>query len=154
MLAALTIATLLLYTLVMSQPLFFAFALGRVSLALTGPAYAELRQRINGAITRPLVVVYALTFVGCAAVASVALRDGAMGIASGVGLAAATLLVDLALASKGNVPLNSAMNQWDPNALPADWATTRAAWHRIFAVRQVVLSVGYVAFVTTAFGWR
>ena len=152
MLAALSIATLFAYTLVMSQPLFFAFALGRASLALSGPAYAELRQRINGAITRPLVVVYAITFVACVTVAVLAAMEGAKTTAAGVGLAALTLVLDLGLAAKGNVPLNAAMNQWDPSALPPDWATKRAAWHRVFAVRQIVLCVGYVAFVAGAFG--
>jgi len=149
---ALSIATLFAYTLVMSQPLFFAFALGRASLALSGPAYAELRQRINGAITKPLVVVYALTFVACLVVAALAAKAGATPTAAGVGLAALTLAVDLGLAAKGNVPLNAAMNQWDPAAPPADWATKRAAWHRVFAVRQIVLCIGYAAFVIGAFG--
>jgi hypothetical protein len=152
MIAALSIATLLAYTLVMSQPLFFAFALGRASLALSGPAYVELRQRINAAITKPLVVVYALTFLACLAVAALAAREGAMTTAAGVGLAALTLAVDLTLAAKGNVPLNAEMNRWDAAAPPADWATKRAAWHRVFAVRQIVLCVGYVAFVVGAFG--
>jgi hypothetical protein len=44
------------------------------------------------------------------------------------------------------------MNVWNPAALPADWETKRAAWHRVFAVRQIVLCVGYVAFVAGAFG--
>lgn len=151
MLAALSIATLFAYTLIMSQPLFFAFALGRASLALSGPAYAELRQRINGAITRPLVVVYAITFVACLAVAALAANAGATTTAAGVGFAALTLAVDLGLAAKGNVPLNAVMNRWDPAALPSDWATKRAAWHRVFSVRQIVLCVGYVAFVVGAF---
>lgn len=152
MLVALSIATLFAYALVMSQPLFFAFALGRASLALSGPAYVELRQRINAAITRPLVAVYALTFVGCLAVAGLAAKEGTHATAAGVGLAALALVVDLVLAAKGNVPLNAAMNQWDPAALPPDWATKRAAWHRVFAVRQVVLCIGFVAFVVGAFG--
>ena len=120
--------------------------------ALSGPAYAELRQRINSAITRPLVVVYGLTFFACLTVSALAANDGATTTAAGVGLAALTLVVDLALAAKGNVPLNVAMNDWKPSALPPDWATKRAAWHRVFAVRQIVLSVGYVAFVAGAFG--
>lgn len=152
MLATLSIATLLAYTLVMSQPLFFAFALGRASLALSGPAYAELRQRINASITKPLVVVYAITFLACLSVAALAAKEGATTTAVGVELAALTLVVDLVLAVKGNVPLNAAMDQWDPAALPPDWATKRAAWHRVFAVRQVVLCVGYVVFVLSAFG--
>ncbi|HWB79223.1 MAG TPA: hypothetical protein VG755_29885 [Nannocystaceae bacterium] len=152
MLAALAIATLFAYTLIMSQPLFFAFALGRASLALSGPAYAELRQRINAAITKPLVVVYALTFVACLVVAGVAAAAGAMTTAGGVGFAALTLAIDLVLAAKGNVPLNAVMNAWNPNALPPDWAAKREAWHRVFAVRRIVLCVGYAAFVIGAFG--
>lgn len=152
MLTALSIATLFAYTLVMSQPLFFAFALGRASLALSGPAYAELRQRINGAITKPLVVVYAVTFFACLAVTALAAKDGAIATAAGVGLAALTLAVDLAIAVRGNVPLNSEMNGWDSAAPPADWATKRSAWHRVFSVRQVVLCIGFVAFVVGAFG--
>jgi hypothetical protein len=116
-----------------------------------GPAYVELRQRINAAITRPLVVVYALTFVGCVAVAILAAKEGALTSAVGVGLAALSLVVDLAFAAKGNVPLNAAMNGWDPAALPPDWAEKRAAWHRVFAMRQIVLCVGFVAFVVGAF---
>ena len=152
MLAALSIATLFAYTLVMSQPLFFAFALGRASLALSGSAYVELRQRINGAITKPLVVVYAVTFAACLTIAGLAAKDGATTTAAGVGFAALTLLVDLGLAAKGNVPLNAEMNRWDPAAPPLDWSTKRAAWHRVFAVRQIVLCLGYVGFVAGAFG--
>lgn len=151
MLAALSILTLFAFTLVMSQPLFFLFALGRASLGISGPAYVELRQRINAAITRPLVVVYAITFVGCLAVAGLAAKAGATTTAVGVGLAALTLAVDLAIAAKGNVPLNAEMNRWDPSAPPSDWPEKRAAWHRIFAVRQVVLCLGFVAFVVGAF---
>ena len=152
MLTALSIATLLAYTLVMSQPLFFAFALGRASLGLSGPAYVELRQRINAAITKPLVVVYAITFVGCVVLVALAASAGDTPTAAGVSVAAMTLVIDLGIAAKGNVPLNAAMNEWDPAAPPPDWATKRAAWHRVFATRQLVLCVGYGAFVVGAFG--
>lgn len=152
MLVALSIVTLFAYTLIMSQPLFFAFALGRASLALSGPAYAELRQRINATITKPLVVVYGVTFLACLAVAAIAASVRATTTAALVGFAALTLAVDLGLAAKGNVPLNAAMNAWNPAALPPDWATKRAAWHRVFALRQIVLCIGYAAFVAGAFG--
>lgn len=147
MLVVVSVVAVLAFAFVVSQPLFFAFALGRASLALSGPAYAELRQRINAAIGRPLVLAYAFAFVACVALAILASPAGwsTRGIAAGV--AAAQLVVDLVIAATRNVPLNTEMNAWDPAALPAQWATKRAQWHRVFAVRQIGLVLAFVVLV-------
>lgn len=147
MLTLVTVACVLAYAFVASQHFFFLFALGRVSLGLSGPAYAALRQQINAVITPRIMRLYPTTALIALALAGLGLLEGRGRLALGALVSAACLVVDLVLAVKGNVPLNTIMNGWRPDALPEDWPIVRARWHDVFTVRQVVLSVGFVALV-------
>ncbi|MFN0063232.1 MAG: hypothetical protein ACKVPX_12065 [Myxococcaceae bacterium] len=70
-------------------------------------------------------------------------------LASGAGLAIACLVMDAVLAIKLNVPINSAINGWRTSALPEDWQTYRARWHRALAIRRIFLVGGLLALFGT-----
>lgn len=143
MLGLATFVTLALFSLVASQPLFYLVSLGRASGGLSGPAYAELRQRINAVMNRRLVPLYGATLASALLLAWAALARGERGLAAAAALASAGLVADAVLAVRRNVPINAEMDHWSPSDPPADWATWRARWAAAFATRQIVLSLAW-----------
>ncbi len=145
MLAFATFTTLVLFALVMSQPLFYLVALGRASGALSAPAYVELRQRINAVMNVRLVPLYGATLVSALLLAWAAFAREERVLGAAALLAVAGLAADAVLAIRRNVPINTFMDAWSPTNVPADWETHRARWTAAFATRQVVLALAYAA---------
>ena len=137
--------TLVLFALVVSQPLFYLVALGRASHALSAPAYVELRQQVNAVMNVRLVPLYGATFASVAWLAWAALARGESLLAAAALFALAGLVADGVLAVRRNVPINALMSGWSPASPPADWEAQRARWSAAFSVRQIVLSVTYAA---------
>jgi hypothetical protein len=145
MLPLLSCLSLLSFAVVVSQPLFFWMALDRATHALSARAYAELRQQINAAIVKRLLMTYLVSLLLLLALLAMALLRGRSSLALGAGVAALTLIADLALAAKLNVPINKRMDGWNVDALPADWTQQRDAWSAALRVRCLVLLSGFVA---------
>jgi hypothetical protein len=147
-------ATLILFALVVSQPLFYLVALGRASGALSAPAYIELRQRINAVMNVRLVPLYVATLASTLALAWSAFAHGERLLATAALAAATGLIADAVLAVRRNVPINTRMDGWDPASPPADWEAQRAQWTAAFATRQVVLATAYAALLAGAVASR
>ena len=147
MILTLSVAALLLYTAVVSQPLFYALALGRAARGLSAAAYVELRQRINAVIASRLLGLYVVTLLTLIVLVAVALVRDASTLAIGAGLAACGLIADTVLAVKLNVPINDLVNGFRLDAIPEDWRTHRDRWDAAMAVRRVVLLAAFVALV-------
>lgn len=154
MLTLILFATLLLFALVVSQPFFYWVALGAASDALPGPAYAALRQAINAAISRRLVVLYVATLASALLLAGTAAARGEFGLAAGAAGASIGLVVDAILAVRRNVPLNTAMDAWDPRVPPPDWEDLRRRWRAAFATRQLVLAAAFVSLLAGTLAGR
>jgi hypothetical protein len=147
-------AAVLLYAVVVSQPLFYWLALGAASDRLPGPAYAALRQAINPIMSRRLVPLYAAALSAAVLLCIVAVARGRAGVAAGAAAASAALVIDAVLALRRNVPINDAMDGWDPAHPPADWADLRRRWRAAFAVRQLVLVAGFASLLAAALAGR
>lgn len=137
------LANLVLYTLVASQPIAYLLFLGAAQRALAGPAWVELRQRIDPVMTRRLPVLYLLTLAAGALVVVLAWRARSFGdlLAASAGLLA--LVVDVFFMLRENVPINGVVDRWRTSELPADWEDYRTRWFSIFGVRQRVLLAGF-----------
>jgi hypothetical protein len=75
------------------------------------------------------------------------------GVAWPFGLTLAALLAavtGMAIAIKGNVPLNRQMNRWSPADPPADWEQVRDHWLRVHSLRGAAEMVGFVLLLTAA----
>ena len=144
------VLSLLAYAVVLSQPLAYLFFLGTAQRALSPAAYIELRQRINAVMTRRISLVYSAALVTVLSQLALAWRSdaGASFVAAAVALAC--LLVDVFFMLRENVPINGVMDRWSTTEYPADWERYRAKWFAIFAYRQVVLLVGFVALLVGA----
>lgn len=139
------IANLLAYSTVVSQPLFYLVALTSVQRALSGPAFVELRQRINAAMDRRIPALYLTTLVTTLVLLALSWRAGTWTLLITTIVALACLVADAALMVRKNVPINAVMSRWSTTNYPGDWELYRARWFEIFGYRQVVLLIGFVS---------
>ena len=144
------VASLFAYTIVVSQPLLYVVALTEAQLALSAPAYIELRQRINPPMTKRLPVIYLGTLATLVWVLVLSLRSGERGVLIGAGIALLSLVVDVVFMVRENVPINGVIDRWSSTDFPADWEEYRAKWFRIFRYRQVALLVGFASLLIGA----
>lgn len=151
MLALLSCLSLLLFSVVVSQPLFYWMALDRAAQGLSARAYVELRQQINAAIVKRLMGTYLATLLALLALLGTALSQHRLWLTLGAGGAALTLLADLTLAAKLNIPINRRMDGWNLDALPDDWAAQRDAWRAALGLRRWVLLLGFVGLAVASF---
>ena len=144
------VASLIAYAIVVSQPIFYIVALGRAQRALSAAAYIELRQRINSVMTRRVPVIYLGALATVLLVLVLSLRIRSWGGLITATLALLCLVVDIILMIRENVPINGVIDQWSTTNYPKDWESHRAKWFEIFAHRQIVLLVGFVALLIGA----
>jgi len=65
------------------------------------------------------------------------------------GIAAALLILSLVVTVRVEVPMNRAIQQWDPTAPPANWAEIRDRW---LAFHRLRAASGMVAFLMATVG--
>lgn len=153
MTAVALLASLVAYSVVASQPLFYLVAMGRAQQALSAAAYIELRQCINPVMVRRVPVIYLAALLSLVALLVFAVRAGDRVRAGAGALALAALVADLVLMTRVSVPINAAIDAWTAADHPADWEEYRERWFGIFAWREAVLLAGFVSLLAgAAFG--
>jgi hypothetical protein len=71
----------------------------------------------------------------------------------GSAIALVTLILDILLTIKGNMPINNMINTWTEDNYPADWQLYRAKWLSIFEKRQIANIIGFLCLLMgTVFG--
>jgi hypothetical protein len=138
------LASLVLYSIAASQPLFYLVALGRAQRSLGAPAYIELRQALNPVMMRRVPLIYLATLGVLALTLVLASRSGEMLVAGVSASALSCLVVDLVLMTRASVPINSIIDGWTAENHPADWDAYRREWFTIFGRRQSVLVAGWL----------
>ena len=123
----------------------YSFNVNLAMLEVDGATYARVQSLFNLNVRHTMFFVF---FFGGGAAPLVALaanwrrrRTAAFWLIAGAG--ALYVLGVILFTSAVNLPLNAYTESWDPAALPADWAATRAAWNRANAVR---VGVAFVSF--------
>lgn len=144
------LANLLAYSTVVSQPLFYIVALTSAQRALSGPAYVELRQRINTVMNRRVPVIYLTALATTLVLIVLSWRAGMSRVFITTILALLCLLGDLALMLRENAPINGAIDRWSPTNHPEDWEAYRSKWFAIFAYRQIILLLGLISLLIGA----
>jgi hypothetical protein len=144
------LASLAAYSLVVSQPLFYLVVLGRAQRALSGPAYVELRQRMNPVMTRRIPPIYLGTLAALLLLVWLSLRAGESAMLVAAVTALACLVIDAVMMLRENQPINAVVDRWSMEALPQDWQDYRTKWFTTFGYRQVVLLVGFASLLAGA----
>jgi uncharacterized membrane protein len=139
--------TILLYAMVISQSFFYILAMSRATRKMQAVTYIESRQLLDQVLQSTLSTVYYLT--GAASIALVAFcvinPTGVLFFCAII--AFISLLVDIVLSLKGNVPLNKVINTWTPSNFPSNWKEYQAKWFFIYRIRQAANITGFIALV-------
>ena len=144
------IASLVAYSVVVSQPLAYLVFMTSAQRALSAAAYIELRQRINAVMTRRLGAIYVITLLATVVLLVLSLLARNWTVLASATLALLCLVVDVVFMLRENVPINTVIDRWSTANYPADWQDYRAKWFAIFAYRQVVLLAGYIGLLIGA----
>jgi hypothetical protein len=139
------IITLFAYSLVLSQHFFYWLAMTRASKRLSAGAYIEIRQQIDASLQLSLRVSYYGCLIVCSLLLLFSFSEATGTEAVLAGLAWLALAADIVISMKGNVPINKVINQWRPDAYPANWQDYRQRWFRIYRIRQWSAAAGFIA---------
>ncbi len=137
--------TLVLYAVVISQSFFYILAMSNVTKSMQLSTYIESRQLLDKNLQNTLKAVYYLTLASSVLLVSFCVTNpsGFLFISSVIALV--SLLIDVALTLKGNVPLNKVINTWTVSDYPSNWKEYRSKWLSIYSVRQTVNIIGFVS---------
>ena len=145
MLRIATLANLITYSIVVSQPLAYLVFLERAQMGLSPTAYIELRQRINPVMARRVGMIYVSTLLTLSLLLGLSLREGAsLSVATSI-VGLTCLLIDVFFMVRENLPINGVVDQWSATNYPADWEDYRTKWFAVFAYREAALLVGFVS---------
>ena len=56
---------------------------------------------------------------------------------------------DMLVTLMGNVPINRAVQGWQPDAPPADWERLRDRWERLHSIRTLLVVSGFALFAAS-----
>jgi hypothetical protein len=140
--------TLILYSVVISQSFFYILAMSNVTKSMQPATYIESRKLIDKNLRSSLATVYYLVLAASVLLVSFCVINpsGLLFICSIISLI--SLIADVALTLKGNVPLNKIINTWTTTDYPSDWKEYRAKWLSIYSIRQAVNIIGFVSLLS------
>jgi hypothetical protein len=140
--------TLILYAVVISQSFFYILAMSSVTKSMQPATYIESRQLLDKSLQHTLRIVYYLALASSVLLVSFCVTNpsGILFICTIIALI--SLVADIVLSLKGNVPLNKIINTWSASAYPSNWKEYRAKWLSIYSIRQVANIIGFVSLLT------
>ena len=137
--------TLLMYAFIVGQSFFYILALSNATKKMQAPAYIETRKLIDAELQSTLSLVYYMALGASILLTafSVVNPNGIMFTCSVIALIA--LVIDIAIAMKGNIPLNKTINSWTPAQYPNNWEQVRSNRFSLYHVRQAINIVGFIS---------
>lgn len=119
--------------------------MSRVTKSMQPVTYIESRQLLDKNLQSSLSVVYYLALAASIALTAFCVINpsGILFICSIISLV--SLIIDVTLTLKGNVPLNKIINTWTASNYPANWKEYRSKWFVIYSIRQVANTIGFVS---------
>jgi hypothetical protein len=140
--------TLILYAVVISQSFFYLLAMSNVTKSMQPATYIESRQLLDKNLQPNLRIVYYLTLASSFLLVSFCVTNpsGLLFICAMIALI--SLIADIALTLKGNVPLNKVINTWTIYNYPSNWKEYRSKWLSIYSLRQAANIIGFVSLLS------
>lgn len=147
---AITLLTLLAYSIIVSQSFLYIIALKNVQLSLNVDSYIELRKLldVNFRAVFTYVVYTALITNFLLVVMTFRKPNDLLFITASIAFVA--LIIDTLLTVKGNLPINDMINTWSPDNYPTNWMEYRTKWLNIFRYRQITNIIGFVSLLIGA----
>ena len=136
---------LLVYSVIASQPIFYVLALSKVQKQMQPSSYIEMRNLIDKEIEIGLkIAYYSLLALSITITSLHVMESDKLYIITSV-VSLVTIIADLFLAVKRNVPINAKIREWTPESYPADWHQYRDKWFYFFNLRKSLIIIGFVS---------
>ena len=143
-------ATILTYSMIVSQSFMYILSLKRVQVALEAIPYMELRKGIDASMRRNFkYVVYGALLTNLLLVISTIKNPGSLLFIAAT-IAFVALIIDTLITVKGNLPINDVINGWTDDNYPVNWADYRTQWLKTFQYRQIANIAGFVSLLVGA----
>jgi uncharacterized membrane protein len=133
------------FAFIASQPLFYLLALTDSQKKLAASSYIELRKLLDKNLKVKLQALYYLTVITAVllVVASFSTTSPLLFITACIALC--TLIADIVISLKRNIPINNLINKWEVDAYPRHWQLIRRKWFYFYHIRQIVGIVGFIS---------
>jgi hypothetical protein len=142
--------TILTYSVIVGQSYMYIIALKNVQKSMNAPSYIELRNLLDASFRANYkYAVYASLLLNPLLVVVAAKNPGSILFITAA-IAFVTLVADVLLMMKGNMPINNLINTWTPIHYPDNWAAYRAKWLQIFFYREIATITGFISLVIGA----
>ena len=141
---------LFVYAVVAGQSFMYIIALRNVQESMEAPSYIELRKLLDKNFLQKFKPVMYLSLLLNVVCVILALLQPSVLVLTCAVVALAAILVDAAIASKGNMPINRIINSWTAATYPANWKTYRSKWMYWYSLRQLANISGFVALLIAA----
>ena len=140
--------TMILYAIVISQSLFYLLAMTDVLKKMQPATYIESRKLIDKNLRGSLASVYYLALAASFLLTAFCVTNPSGMLFICAVIASVSLIIDVTLSLKGNVPINNIINSWSTSDYPADWNQYRFKWFTIYHARQAVNIIGFISLLT------
>lgn len=136
---------LIFLLIIVSQGIFYLFALSKAFSEISITAYAEIRNSTDRVIESRLKFVYPMAvLLGLITTLSLIKSPGSLAFITAA-IACACLLIDLILAIKFNMPINALFNEFDTGSRDLDWESLRRTWLKFMCFRGVIQVLGFLS---------
>lgn len=136
---------LIFFLIIVSQGIFYLFALSKAFSEISITAYAEIRNSTDRVIEWRLKFVYPMAvLLGLITTLSLIKSPGSLAFITAA-IACACLLIDLILAIKFNMPINALFNEFDTGFRDLDWESLRRTWLKFMCFRGVIQVLGFLS---------
>lgn len=136
---------LLFFLIIVSQGIFYLFALNKALSGISIDAYAEVRNATDQVIEWRLKFVYpAALLIGFVTTLSLIKNSGTFVLVT-TAIALLCVIVDLVLAVKFNLPINSQFHNYPASLQEVDWLALRKTWLQVLEFRGLVQILGFLS---------
>lgn len=133
------------YLIITSQLLFYFIILSDALKQVSLENFLELRKMVDALMSTRFRVIYysALILTLTVVVLTFKKPDSILFVTSVIALVC--LIVDVTIAMKANVPINSLINEYTPGNTNHDWNSLRLEWLNFINIRAIFVVVGMVS---------
>lgn len=144
------LVNLLAFSFIVSQSFLYIIALVNVQRSMDAPSYIQLRKLLDRNFRAKFSIAIYTSLVTSFALCIVTASDpGSVLFISSI-IAFISLVIDVILTMKGNMPINNRINTWTTTMYPDNWQLYREKWLRIFRFRQLVSIIGFISLLLGA----
>lgn len=137
--------TLVAYAFIVGQSFFYILALSNATKKMGASSYIETRKLIDAELQSSLSLVYYLALAATILLTAFSVVNPVGILFTSSVIALIALVIDIAVAMKGNIPLNKIINNWTVSSYPQDWQQVRNRWFSLYHIRQGVNIAGFVS---------